>query len=71
MKPTFHHDDSITYYDDKKSVWVHRSHPCNIPPRVVESWRAKDRQHWNRAMTRRGFVRKAGKWVPAHEMREV
>lgn len=68
--PVFHKDNSITYWDDSRG-WFHRVHPCKIPKRIIENWRASDRKKWAKAMLSRGFVKKNNVWMPAHEIKEA
>jgi hypothetical protein len=65
--PIFHHDGSITYWVNFYG-WFHRVHPAKISAKDVASWRAKDRRKWGDAMLKRGFIRKGGKWIPAHNI---
>lgn len=68
--PTFHHDGSITYWDDSRG-WFHRVHPSKVNPRIMKTWRAQDRKKWALAMVKRGFIKQGGKWIPAHEIKKV
>jgi hypothetical protein len=65
--PTFHKDGTITYWVDSYG-WFHRKHPSTVPPKVIADWRAQDRKKWALAMIARGFVKRSGKWVPAHPL---
>ena len=66
--PVFHKDGTVTYWLDSYG-WFHRVHPANVKTKAMKEWRAKDRKKWGAAMLMRGFVKKSGKWVPAHEMK--
>lgn len=68
--PVFHKDGSITYWDDSRG-WFHRVHPSRVNPRIMKDWRAQDRKKWVLAMLQRGFVKKSGRWVPVHEIKNV
>lgn len=67
-RPIFHRDNSVSYFWPAYG-WNMKIHPAQIQTMVISTWSKIDRERWAKAMLRRGFIKRGGQWVPAHEIK--